>query len=100
MKTNKTKASLPIASALLGISTAASAQQLPSAQFIPLEKLHPQDRAFFVQKLRELEGTVKIDWKTVIAGVDENGQIVLKNRKHGNIDPVANPSCWTEAKTK
>lgn len=100
MKAKNSKAGMLVAAALMSFGSAATAQEGQPARFIPLERLHPQDRAVLAERLREIEGVVKIDWKTVIAGVDEEGRLVLKDRKLFDPGIVSNPSCWAESKTK
>jgi hypothetical protein len=100
MKAKNSKAGLLVAAALVSFGSVATAQEGQSARFVPLERLHPQDRAMLAERLREIESVVKIDWNTVIAGVDEEGHLVLKDRKFLDIGVVANPSCWAESKAK
>ena len=100
MKMKNSKAGALVAAALMGLGSVATAQENQAARFIPLERLHPQDRAMLAERIREIEDVVKIDWNTVIAGIDEDGRLVLKERKFLDIGVVSNPSCWAESKTK
>ena len=97
MKDTKPKLSSIVAAALMGLGSTAFAQGQanPDGQFIPLENLSHADRSIYEQHFRNLEQSVRIDWDSVILGVNEKGQMVLKDRKSLQIQMVAEPSCWT-----
>ncbi len=58
-----------------------------------LENLSPQDRAAVQERIRVLDQQIKIDWNSVIIGINEKGEIVLLPRA-GCEPQAANPSCW------
>lgn len=97
MKNEKPKLGILVAAALLGIGQAAHAQNsaLPEGKFTPLERLSSNERARYEPLIRNLDQAVRIDWESVILGVDENGNLVLRDRKSLELELVSEPSCWT-----
>lgn len=96
MKNTKPKLGLLVAAALIGVSHTSQAQtSTAQEEFVPLEKLSPEARVFYEQQVHELEQNMRIDWESVILGVDGKGILVLKDRRSANLDMVAEPSCWT-----
>lgn len=94
MKVLKSKLGFLVA-ALLGVSTAAQSQvQGVADRFIPLENLSPETRAQYEKQLVELEGNPTIHWDSVVAGINESGVLILKDRDSYNLDIVSSPSCW------
>lgn len=96
MKNRKSELSLIVTAALIGISSTGLAQQNSTSLFTPIEQLDPQSRSILVEKIQQIEKVVKIDWQTIVIGIDENGDLILKERKIINRGPVANPSCWAD----
>ncbi len=94
MKQTKQKMGLVIA-ALIGVSQVAQANSY-GEDFIPLENLKPSERRMFEPQVRLLDQSIKIDWESVILGVNKNGELILKDRFEGDLDMVSQPSCWTE----
>ena len=97
MKSTKTKMGLLVAAALMNMSHTAKAQSSmrPIEKFIPLEQLPAEERAKYEQLIHDLESVIRIDWESVILGVDENGKLVLRSRSVEEMKHLANPSCWT-----
>lgn len=97
MKNAKPKLGLLVAAALLGMGHAAKAQVpiIPNGKFTPLERLSTDERARYEQLIRDLERVVRIDWESVILGVDENGNLVLRGKNSAGLESVSEPSCWT-----
>ncbi|OYZ24305.1 MAG: hypothetical protein B7Y39_01230 [Bdellovibrio sp. 28-41-41] len=65
--------------------------------FIPYERLQPEQRILVEEKVKELLKYINIDFKTVVVGLDKDGNLVLQGRSiedQGTI--IASPSCWTE----
>lgn len=94
MKKSKSKSKLLIALALLSVGQISKANEVQGSRFIPLEQLHPNDRMDYAARIRKIETIVKIDWGTVVAGVDETGALVFKNREILDNNVVASPSSW------
>lgn len=97
MKTEKSKMGSLVALALIGLSHAAQAQVpiVPRMKFTPLEQLSLEQRSQYEPLIRTLDQSVRIDWGSVILGVDENGKLVIRDRKSVDIEAVSEPSCWT-----
>lgn len=98
MKDTKPKLSLLVAAALVGMSSIASGQ-VPSTNeeaFTPIESLAPEVRAYFEEQVRLLDQSVRIDWNSVIVGINERNELILKDRLTPNIQHVEQPSCWTD----
>lgn len=95
MKNVKPKIGLLVAAALVGLSQTAGAKLTNPEVFVPLEKLAPQDRALFEDQVRLLEQSVRMDWDSVILGVNKDGELTLKDRKLFDLQKVAAPSTWT-----
>lgn len=97
MKNTKSKMALLVAAALMGLNQPAQAgeQRQSTGKFIPLEQLSPNERHRVEQIIRTLEGIVRIDWSSVIIGVDENGNLVLRARTSVDLAPAGEPSCWS-----
>lgn len=100
MKNVKPKLGFIVAAALVGISSTSLAQMpiIPDAEFIPLENLSAADRSVYAQQISALEESALIDWESVVPGVNENGELVLKDRKSLELQMVSEPSCWTTSK--
>lgn len=81
-----------VVSALMGVGTAAQASA--PVVFTPLEALAPEQRAVFVAQLEALAKEIQIDWSSVVAGVDENGKLVLRARSEIELREGAQPSCF------
>lgn len=94
MKSNRSKIGLLVAAALMGMSHAASANTEQGEDFTPLERLAPEERALFEKRIQVLERAVRIDWKTVIIGVNTNGELTLRDRKSVDVQDISQPSCW------
>ncbi len=96
MKKQKSKLSVLVATALLGIGPFAMADEHGLETFIPLESLNPQERNSLQPQIRELLEGGDIDWETFILGVNEKGELVLRERSAGPVSPVGQPSCWSD----
>ncbi len=86
-----------VTAALLSAMPAHASEQGNSKGFIPYEQLAPEQRFFVEEKVRALLKHIKIDFKTVVVGLDEEGNLVFRGRskeEQGTI--IASPSCWTE----
>ena len=94
MKRKKQKMGLILAAALVGASQIASAENLKE-DFIPLENLPPNQRIVFESQVRLLDQSLKVDWESVVVGVNERGELVLKDRKLVNLAEVSQPTCFT-----
>ena len=64
-------------------------------QFIPIEQLPPETRQQVSSTLLELTKGLKIDWDSVVVGVDENGQICLRAKSETSLPTVDGFSCGT-----
>lgn len=97
MKNAKPKLGLLVAAALMGLGHAAKAQTpiIQNGKFTPLEQLSTDERARYEQLIRDLERFVRIDWESVVLGVDEKGNLVIRGRNSGELKSVIEPSCWT-----
>lgn len=95
MKNAKPKIGLLVAAALVGISQAAIAGSDVQKTFIPLENLTPQERAALEPQLKSLDQSVRIDWESVILGVNEKGELTLRNRNDVKLEMVSEPSCFS-----
>jgi hypothetical protein len=103
-KNNKSKLGIMVAAFLAiapGIAKADPAQQKEQEQyeqgkknFIPIEELSPELRTQIFEKLRIISTLIKIDWETIIVGVDENGEVVLKAKSDTDLQVLGNPTCW------
>lgn len=96
MKNSNTKLGLLVA-ALLSVGQTSKANRSISGneQFTPIERLAPQDRAVLMQQIEILRKTVKIDWDSVVIGINQDGELVLKGKDAAKVTPVSNPTCWT-----
>lgn len=94
---NNTKLRFLVAAALMGLSHTAQAEapSVSDGKFTPLEQLSTDQRSQYQQLIRELMRNVRIDWNSVILGIDENGTLVIRARKPGETLDRAEPSCWT-----
>lgn len=92
-----TKLKFLVAAALMGLNHAAQAEtpSVTDGKFTPLEQLSTDQRSQYDQLIRELMRNVRIDWKSVILGIDENGTLVIRARRPGETLESAEPSCWT-----
>jgi len=103
-KNNKSKLGLMVATILAtapGISKADTVQQQEQSQaskktFIPIEELNPELRAHIFEKIRLVSSLIKIDWETIIIGIDENGEVVLKAKSDSDFQVLGNPTCWNK----
>lgn len=92
------KLGLLVAAALVGLTQVAQAKLTDTVAekkgFIPLEKLDPQTRALFLEQIQILQQSVQMDWNSVVFGINQNGELTIKERK--SYEPkVAAPSTWT-----
>lgn len=92
MKASKPKMAAVVAAAMMSLSHVAKADE--QSKITLLEQLSPQDRAAVEERIRILDQQIKIDWNSVIIGLNEKGEIVLLPR---NMCPsrVGEPSCWS-----
>lgn len=99
MKDNKAKLGLLVAALLtLGQVSNASEQNTENNQdeFAPFETLASEHRAVLIPQIELLRKTVKIDWNSVLIGINRKGELVLKGKIGSKLGPVSNPTCWTE----
>ena len=96
MKNKKPTFSVLVAAALLGIGPIAMADEQGLETFIPLESLSPQERSSLQAQIRELFENSNIDWERLILGVNEKGELVLRERSATPVSPVGQPSCWSD----
>lgn len=86
-----------VAAALLSAIPAHASDHGDDKGFIPYEQLQPEQRMVVEEKVRALLKHIKIDFKTVIFGLDEDGNLVFRGRsKEDQETIIASPSCWTE----
>lgn len=97
MKKQKSKLSVLVATALLGIGPVVMANEQGLETFIPLESLTSQERNSLQSQIRELLEGGNIDWETFILGVNEKGELVLRERSTVPVSPVGQPSCWSDS---
>ena len=95
MKSNKTQMALVVAAALLSLNHAKAETITITSLFTPIEDLNTEDR-LVVQK-RVDAGTIatkqKIDWAKSIIGVNEKGQIEVREKLSMKLQIVAQPTC-------
>lgn len=96
MKNRKPTLSILVAAALMGLGQVAAADEQTPEVFIPLERLSPKERSNFIPQLQELSRRSNIDWEKYILGVNEKGELILRERSTVPSSPVAQPSCWSE----
>lgn len=94
MKNKKSKLSILVAAALLGVSFSASAEDQGAETFIPLERLTPQQRNSLQSQIEDLILRGDIDWERFVPGVNEKGELILRERNEIPSSPIAQPSCW------
>ena len=94
MKNAKPKLGALVAAALVGASQGAMAEGQNGEVFIPLESLTPQERIALQPRIQLLDQYVKIDWQNSLLGLNENGELVLRDRKAIEMQRVAEPTCW------
>lgn len=92
MKKSKPKMAAVVAAALMSLSQTVSAEDRGTITL--LENLSPQDRAKVEDRLRNLDQQIKIDWNSVVIGVNERGEIVLLPRNGCESYRISEPSCW------
>ncbi len=97
MKDNKTKLGFLVA-ALLSIGQASSANE-PSSEnaveeFAPIEALAPEHRSALAPQIKLLRETIKIDWNSVVIGINQHGELTLKGKLEAKLKSTANPTCW------
>jgi hypothetical protein len=101
-KNNKSKLGIMVATFLAiapGVSKADQVGQQTQIQeskrtFTPLEELNPELRDQISEKIRIVSTLIKIDWETIIIGIDENGEVVLKAKSATDLQVLGNPTCW------
>lgn len=101
-KNNKSKLGIMVATFLAmapGISMADPVQQQEQGQaskstFIPIEELSPELRAQIFERIRIVSTLIKIDWETIVVGVNEKGEVVLKAKSETDLQVLGNPTCW------
>ena len=93
MKLNKRGFNGIVAAALLGAVIPLASAMDESPSFTPIEKLDPSSRMAFESQLNLLMKDANIDWSSVIAGMNQKGELVIKGIDK-NATKVANPSCW------
>jgi len=95
MKSNKTQMALVVAAALLSLNHAKAETITITSLFTPIEDLNTEDR-LVVQKRVEAETVAikkKIDWEKSIIGVNEKGQIEVREKASMKLQMVAQPTC-------
>ena len=92
MKASKPKMTAVVAAAMMSLSHVAKADE--QSKITLLEQLSPQDRAAVEERIRILDQQIKIDWNSVIVGLNEKGEIVLIPRHGCGEARIAEPSCW------
>lgn len=93
MKTSKPKMAAVVAAAVMSLSQSVKAED--AGKITLLENLSPQDRAAVEERIRIIDEQTEIDWKNVIVGTNEKGEIVLIPRGGEESFRVSEPSCWT-----
>lgn len=99
MKDNKAKLGLLVAALLtMGQVSNAGDQNAENNQdeFAPFETLAPEHRASLIPQIELLRKSIKIDWNSVVIGINQKGELVLKGKVASKLGPVSNPTCWTE----
>lgn len=94
MKSKKLTLNALVTAALIGLGPTAVAQGQSSETFIPLERLSPQQRSAYQSQLQQLMRRSDIDWEKYVLGINERGELVLRERSAVPNLPVAQPSCW------
>ncbi|MBX3033563.1 MAG: hypothetical protein KF865_06520 [Bdellovibrionaceae bacterium] len=94
MKNAKPKLGALVAAAIMGACAVATADGKASETFIPLESLTPQERIALQPRIELLDKYVKIDWQNVLVGLNEKGELVLRDKNAVEMQRVAEPTCW------
>jgi hypothetical protein len=89
MKTKMTVKSA-VAVTLLGLSHAALADT--GSNFTPVENLMPEQRQEVFEKLSQMTGGADLNWDQVAVGVNENGDVVVVDKKAANLQVAPQPS--------
>jgi len=94
MNSNEKKLKALVTVALLSLGGVAQAKG--DASFIPMEELNAKERSFYEPQLKALGDIAIIDWSSVVAGVDEGGKLILRDRKSYEMSAIGAPSCWPD----
>ena len=81
-----------VLAALVGLSQFAEAADGPHT-FTPIDELPAQTRQEVSASLTDLLKNLSVDWDTVVVGVNENGEIVLR-AKTANDKATISYSCY------
>ena len=93
MKKNKTQMALIVAAALFSLNHAKAETITISSQFTPIEDLNSNDRLVILKRIEDVSPKHKIDWAKSIIGVNEKGQIEVRERISLKLQLVASPTC-------
>jgi len=97
MNTKKTAFKSIVTAALLSAFPAHAIEQNEDCNFIPYEQLQPEQRVVVEEKVKALLQHIKIDFKSVKVGIDQDGNVVFKGRTDKELENVvSNPTCWTK----
>lgn len=91
---NKILATSTVLAALMGTSQNAHADACDK-QFTLIEELAPDLRLKIGSELTEMMKYMDIDWKTIVAGVNENGRICLRAKAEVQCQQIAGASCYS-----
>ncbi len=94
MKDNKKSFGKLVAAALVGLSANAVASTEVSAKFTAYEDLPAEKRIELEPRLELLDQYVKIDWDQSVVGLNEKGELVVRDRQAIQLQDVTQPTCW------
>jgi hypothetical protein len=93
MKSIKTQMALVVAAALLSINHAKAETITITSQFTPIEDLNIGDRLKVLKQIEIESPKNKIDWAKSIIGINEKGQIEVREKISLKLQLVASPTC-------
>lgn len=95
---SKILATAAVMTALVGLSQFAQADN--SQTFTPIEDFEPEVRQAVADKIKELSKFIRIDWQTVIIGLNEKGEIVIRAKTETEMQVMGSFSCLTDTRVK
>lgn len=84
---------LVVAAALLSINHAKAESIKITSEFTPIEDLTIDDRMKVLKQIEIESPKNEIDWGTSIIGINEKGQIEVRERISLKLQLVASPTC-------